>query len=159
MKKAAGTEFDFLFGNWLVRHRRLTARLAGSDVWQNFDGQSNTQPILGGMGNIEDNLIDLPDGSYRAAALRTYDAATGKWAIWWNDRRTPHILDLPVIGQFVDDIGTFMATDTFNGKPIVVRFVWSDVSGQSPRWEQAYSPDNGQSWEVNWVMDFRRALT
>jgi hypothetical protein len=94
-----------------------------------------------------------------AAALRTYDAATSKWAIWWNDGRTPHILDVPVIGQFVDDIGTFMATDTFNGKPIVVRFIWSDVSGQTPRWEQAFSPDDGQSWEVNWMMDFRRAQT
>lgn len=157
MTNARETEFDFLFGDWLVRHRRLAARLAGSDVWEEFDGLSTTRPILGGMGNIEDNLIHFPGGSYRAVALRTYNAATGAWAIWWNDGRAPHILDVPVIGQFADGVGTFFAANTFDGKPIVVRFVWSDVSGGTPRWEQAFSLDNGQSWEINWVMDFKPA--
>jgi hypothetical protein len=28
---------------------------------------------------------------------------------------------------------------------------------ESPRWEQAFSPDGGTTWETNWVMDFTRS--
>ena len=27
----------------------------------------------------------------------------------------------------------------------------------SAHWEQAFSPDGGKTWEVNWVMEFSRA--
>lgn len=78
-------DFDFLHGSWSVRHKRLTTRLQGSDDWQEFAGTSTTSPVLGGFGNIEDNQLELPGGAYRAIAIRSYDAATGLWAIWWLD--------------------------------------------------------------------------
>jgi hypothetical protein len=65
-------------------------------------------------------------------------------------------LDPPVVGGFQDGIGTFMADDTFNGQPIVVRFIWSNITATSTRWEQAFSPDGGATWEVNWVMESTR---
>jgi hypothetical protein len=53
-------------------------------------------------------------------------------------------------------VGTFYADNTFNAKPIRVRFVWSHITAKSCRWEQAFSPDGGTTWEANWVMDFTR---
>jgi len=38
-----------------------------------------------------------------------------------------------------------------------VRFVWSNVTAPTPRWEQAFSADGGETWETNWVMEFTRA--
>ena len=64
-------------------------------------------------------------------------------------------LDPPLVGSFVDGVGTFRCDDTWDGRPIVVRFLWS-TGPEAPRWEQAFSADGGQSWETNWVMDFER---
>src|SRR4030095_13861502 len=44
-------DFDFLFGDWQVHHRRLKARLAGSIEWIEFDGTQSTRPGPGGGGN------------------------------------------------------------------------------------------------------------
>jgi hypothetical protein len=149
-------DFDFYMGSWRVHHRRLTQRLAGSDDWQEFDGTSTAWPILDGAGNIDDNVLELPDGQYRAISLRTYDPATDQWSIWWLDGRTPSRLDPPVVGGFSDGIGTFIAEDTLDGKPILVRFLWSDITDRTTRWEQAFSEDGGTTWEVNWVMESTR---
>ncbi len=151
------TDFDFLHGAWNVRHRRLTARLKRSDAWEEFSGTSATRPIMGGMGNLEDNVLNFPGGAYRAVALRSFDPDKGLWAIWWLDGRHPHMLDVPVVGQFSDGIGTFLADDMFEGRPIKVRFRWSRETPGTCRWQQAFSDDGGQTWETNWVMDFRKA--
>lgn len=148
--------FDFLIGDWTVRHRRLTRRLAGSNDWQEFAGTSSARKILGGAGNIDDNWIDLPGGAYRAATVRTFDPATGHWSIWWFDGRRPAILEPPVVGGFSDGQGVFLADDVFEARPIMVRYIWSGIAATAPRWEQAFSPDQGKSWETNWVMEFSR---
>ena len=153
----APSDFDFMFGNWTVQHRRLRARLVGCLDWDSFTGRSRTAPILGGHGNIEDNVLDLPGGGYRAIALRSYDVVTGRWAIWWLDGRSPHSLDTPVVGAFNNNLGEFLADDTVNGTPTRVRFLWR--KGPVPRWEQAFSVDGGATWETNWTMDFTRTDT
>jgi hypothetical protein len=43
------------------------------------------------------------------------------------------------------------------GRPILVRFTWSRVMTRTPRWEQSFSADGGETWERNWIMDFTRA--
>jgi hypothetical protein len=149
-------DFDFFMGSWRVHHRRLVERFVGSDEWQEFDGTSIAWPILGGAGNIEDNVLELPGGTYRAISLRSYDPATDRWSIWWLDGRTPGRLDPPVLGRFDGGIGTFVGEDTFDGRPILVRFLWSDITDRTCRWEQAFSDDDGATWEVNWVMEFTR---
>lgn len=149
-------DFDFLLGSWRVQHRRLKERLAGNNEWQEFDGTSTVQPVLGGNGNMDDNVLDLPGGSYRAVTLRAFDPKAGTWAIWWLDARTPHTIDVPVIGRFDDGVGTFFADAMLRGKPIRVRFIWSRITPRSCRWEQAFSPDAGETWETNWVMQFAR---
>ena len=149
-------DFDFFFGRWAVSHRRLRKRLAGDTSWDAFGGTCDTRPILGGLGNFDDNVIDLPGGSYRAATLRTFDPETRQWSIWWIDGRNPLTIDVPMRGTFADGVGTFLCEDVFEGRPIQVRFLWSRITGDSPRWEQAFSPDGGKTWETNWIMDFAR---
>jgi hypothetical protein len=149
-------DFDFEFGRWNVQHRRLKERLVQSTDWELFDGTAETNPVLGGNGNIEDNVLHISTGTYRAVALRSFDPVSAKWAIWWLDGRSPHALDVPVIGQFENGTGTFYADDVHQGKPLRVRFIWSRTDTASPRWEQAMSLDGGATWETNWIMDFER---
>lgn len=151
-------DFDFLFGSWRVRHRRLKARLRNSTEWIEFDGTSNAQPVLDGHGNIDDNVLNLPGGAYRAATLRAFDPKTKRWAIWWLDERYPHAHGVPLIGGFENGLGTFFSDETFEDKPIKVRFIWSRVTPNSAQWEQAFSPDAGKTWETNWIMNFARTM-
>lgn len=150
----APDHFDFIIGRWRVSHRRLNARLQGCTEWTAFEGTSSTHKILGSFGNLEDNLLHFPDGDVRAVALRSYDPQTRAWAIWWLDGRAPHHLDTPVVGGFSDGVGTFLADDTLDGRPIQVRFLWKVNPGAHPTWEQAFSADGGTSWETNWTMVF-----
>ena len=152
-------DWDFLLGNWMVRHRRLKARLAGSNEWEEFNGTCVNWPILGGQGNMDENVIELPGGTYRAIAVRVFDAGAGHWSIWWLDARTPATIDPPVRGAFTNGVGTFVGDDSLNGRPIRVRFRWSQITAASARWEQAFSPDAGATWETNWYMEFSRIGT
>jgi hypothetical protein len=153
---SAPTDFDFVIGDWNVTHRRLKERLAGCDEWVEFGGAMSTHRILGGFGNLEDNVLHFPDGDVRAVALRAYDREAGTWSIWWLDGRFPGRLDVPVVGRFEDGVGTFHAHDTFGDIPITVRFTWRRIDADTLHWNQAFSPDDGRTWETNWTMDFRR---
>lgn len=149
-------DFDFEIGSWKVRHRRLKERLSDCDDWEEFDGSAKVRAVLGGYGNIEDNVLEFPAGPCRAIALRSYDHGSRSWAIWWLSSAAPHCLDQPVIGRFENGVGTFFADDQLRGKAVKVRFIWSRTTTPSPRWEQAMSDDSGLTWETNWMMDFER---
>ncbi len=150
------SDFDFFMGRWKVSHKRLRGRLVESTEWEQFGGSCVAQKILGGFGNVDDNIVELPAGRYRATTIRSFDPKTNAWSIWWLDSRTPGSLDVPVVGSFEKGVGTFLANDTLNQKPIVVRFLWTLALPDRPRWEQAFSPDGGKTWETNWIMDFAR---
>ena len=154
--KSSASDFDFLIGSWHVHHRRLRERLVGSSEWVAFEGTTKAQKILGGMGNMDDNVLHLPEGTYRAVSLRTFNPETARWSIWWLDGRSPDRLDVPVVGGFADGIGLFFADDVLNDTPIRVRFRWSIPADGNPLWEQAFSADAGTTWETNWTMVFRR---
>jgi hypothetical protein len=114
--------------------------------------------VLGGFGNVDDNVLHLPEGDYKAVTLRSFDAAKKLWAIWWLDARRPHHLDVPVVDSFDNGVGTFFADDELGGVPIRVRFCWSETQTASPLWEQAFSADGGKTWEVDWTMRFTRLV-
>ena len=150
-------DFDFLVGHWRVHHRKLKERLANSHEWIEFEGTLFSQPLMGGYANVDDDVFEVPIGTYRGVAPRSFDAKSGMWSIWWMDSRTPPApLDPPVRGSFQNGAGTFYADDTYNGKPIRMRFIWSQITPNSCHWEQAYSPDGGKTWETNWVQDLKR---
>ena len=149
-------DWDWLIGNWDVWHRRLKERLVGSTDWEEFGGKSALWLSLGGLGTVDDNIVDLPAGSYRGVTIRAFDPGSQNWSIWWLDGRNPTHIDPPVIGRFTGDSGTFIGRDTFKGVPIVMRFRWNEIHGKRPWWEQAFSTDDGANWEVNWRNYFTR---
>jgi hypothetical protein len=148
--------FDFLMGRWRVRHRKLRRRLAGSTEWFEFPGTLDVRPILGGVGNVDENVLDDPAGRYLATSLRLFDARTGDWSVWWLDGRAP-ALEAPVTGRFTDRRIALFANETFEGRPIRVRATYEDQGDGRAEWTQAFSADGGATWEVNWIMAFSRA--
>lgn len=148
-------DFAFQTGNWRVKHRKLAARLVGSTQWVQFDGTCRAWEMMEGLGNVDDHLLNDPAGTYHAATVRKVDPKTGQWSIWWFDGRFTD-LGPPVVGRFEAGVGTFLGDDMLGERPIQMRFIWSGITTDGARWEQAFSPDRGKSWETNWVMDFER---
>jgi hypothetical protein len=150
-------DFDFLVGQWRAHHRTLKERLANSHEWIEFEGTLVNQPLMGGYSNVDDTVFEKPGAPFRGVALRSFDSKTQQWSIWWLDSRTPlGPVDPPMRGGFRDGVGTFYADETFNGKPVRTRFLWTKITPTSCHWEQAYSPDGGKTWETNWVQDLVR---
>jgi hypothetical protein len=154
--RGAEHDFDFWLGSWNVHNRCLRERLAGCTEWVEFPATSVARPTLDGRGN-EDVFRTDHAGGFVGMSFRFFDEQSGRWSIYWADSRRPGLLDRPVIGGFTGDVGVFEGDDTFAGEPIRVRFVWSGVTTSTPRWEQAFSDDGGETWETNWIMDFTPA--
>ena len=148
-------DFDVLHGRWRVAHRRLRRRLEGDTQWDESAGSSEMRPILGGLGTSDDNIIELPSGTYRGATVRVFNPETRLWTVLWFDSRNPR-LDAPLYGRFENGVGTFLGAEVIGQRVVIVRFIWSEITATTARWEQAFSPDAGASWEVNWVMHFKR---
>jgi len=141
-------DFDFLVGDWKLRNRKLKSRLTRSDEWTEFESAVEMHQILGGMGNI-DKYTELVSGKpYEGVALRLFNAKTKLWSIYWADSNSG-ALDPPVVGSFANKVGHFFARDTYKGQNIIVVFRWDVRNPQRPIWSQAFSTDEGKSWEWN----------
>jgi hypothetical protein len=149
-------DFDFWMGRWKCRNRYLRERLAGSDEWDEFESTVVARPLLDGIGN-EDEFRGDYGGGFVGMSFRFYDPEKDRWSIYWADTRRPGVLDPPVFGSFSGDTAVFEGEATFEGRQILMRFTWSGVTTPTPRWEQAFSDDGGDTWETNWVMQFTRA--
>jgi hypothetical protein len=149
-------DWAFLVGRWNVRHHRLKERLVGDTAWEDFAGTCVNWPLMGGLGNVDDNVLELPGGTYRGVGVRAFDAKTRQWSIWWIDSRIANI-DPPVRGGFKDGVGVFQGADTYKGQPIIARFRWTEITADTAKWDQAFSTDRGKTWETNWRMEFTRA--
>ena len=150
-------DFDFLVGQWHAHHRKLKQRLADNHEWTEFEGTLSNQSLMGSYSNVDDTVLSIPGAPYRGVALRSFDPKTQQWSIWWLDSRTPSApLDPPMIGSFHNGVGTFYGNDTVKGKQVRARFLWTNITPTSGHWEQADSPDEGKTWETNWVQEITR---
>jgi hypothetical protein len=147
------TDFDFFHGDWNVVNRRLVKLLVGSDEWDEFPGESSAHGFFDGAGSFDE--IAFPTKGFSGATIRMFDPDKREWSIYWVSSRTG-TLQPPVFGSFTDGIGTFYGDDTHEGTPVRVRYIWSRITPTSAQWEQAYSADDEQTWETNWIMEFTR---
>lgn len=148
-------DFDFIIGRWKVHNRCLRERLKGSNDWYEFEGMSVARKLLGGIGNIDEITFERETGPVEGMALRLFDPKSQEWSIYWASSATG-VLDTPMIGKFENGCGEFFAHEIHENKHVYSRFIWSEIRENSCRWEQAFSPDGGKTWETNWIMEFTR---
>ena len=141
-------DFDFLVGNWKLRNRKLKSRLTHSNEWIGFESRVEMHQILNGLGNIDKYTETSTSAPYEGVALRLFDVRTKLWSIYWADSNSGK-LDPPVVGSFENKVGHFFARDTYKGQSIVVVFRWDVRNPQLPIWSQAFSTDDGKTWEWN----------
>ena len=93
---------------------------------------------------------DGPAGHIAALSLRLYNPQSRQCSLNFANSKSG-ALNQPTIGEFKNGRGEFFDQESFNGRAILVRFVISDLSPNSCRFEQAFWEDGGKSWEANWI--------
>jgi len=151
-------DFDFLIGNWKAHVRRLPDRLNNSDTWVEYDGISNHKKLLDSNANFEEFDVTSTDKKLhiKAQTLRLYNPTSHQWSIYLVDLDNGTLGLPPVVGYFTGNRGEFFDQEDFKGRAILVRYVWLNISPNSARMEQSFSPDGGKTWEVNWICELSR---
>ena len=151
-------DFDFLIGDWKAHVRRLPDRLNDSSVWVEYAGISNHKKILDSNSNFEEFAVTSTDKKLhiKAQTLRLYNPVSHQWSIYLVDVDNGTLGLPPVVGQFTGNRGEFYDQEEYKGRAILVRYMWLNISPQSARMEQSFSPDGGKTWEVNWICELSR---
>jgi hypothetical protein len=146
-------DFNFLVGKWKMHNRRLNKRLEDCKEWTEFDSYDENSKILSGTADMDTySTTEMPgqEGKlFEGLTLRLFNPRTKLWSLYWVASNVG-VLDPPVVGSFENGVGHFFAKDTFKGKPIIMMFRWDARNKDRPVWSQAFSPDNGKTWEWNW---------
>ena len=143
-------DFDFEIGTWKTHLWRLVDPLTGSTKWVEYEGTSIVRKIWDGRGNLVELVADGPAGHFEGLNLRLYNPQSRQWSLNFAGSKSG-ALSPPTIGEFKEGHGEFFSQETLNDRAILVRFVISDITPDSCRFEQAFSDDGGKTWEVNWI--------
>ena len=151
VKQGAPQDFDFEIGRWHTQLKRLANPLSGQPPqWVEYAGTTVVTKVWGGRANLVELDVKGPAGQIEGLSLRLFNPETRQWSLNFANARSGTMTP-PTLGGFSHGRGEFYATDTFDGRDILVRFVISDVKPDSARFEQAFSADGGKTWEVNWI--------
>jgi hypothetical protein len=153
--RSSQKDFDFFIGKWRIKNRKLKSRLSNSDEWIEFEATQTNYKALQGLANMDHFYTTINDKLFEGMTLRLFDPKNKLWSIYWADSNSGR-LDKPVVGSFEKNIGHFYTRDIFEGKDIIMLFQWDKTDKDNPVWSQAYSVDNGTSWEWNWYMYMSR---
>ncbi|HET6252901.1 MAG TPA: hypothetical protein VFE32_02440 [Puia sp.] len=147
---SSNKDFDFLVGKWQMHNKHLNARLAHCKEYTEFESTADVSPGLEGMGNFDIVRRQLPNGKvYEGRTVRTFDPTTRLWRLYWMDSNGGP-LDPPVMGSFNNGVGLFFCKDYQVGRPVIIVFRWDKTNPGKPVWGQAFSDDNGKTWEWNY---------
>jgi hypothetical protein len=148
-------DFDFHFGTWKTHIMRLTHPLSGSNAWVELNGTVTVHKIWDGRANMEELEAGNATMHFKGMTLFLYNPKAHQWSQAFVNM-DDGTLNPPMIGEFKDGRGELFDQETFNGRTILVRFVWSDITPNSHHVEQAFSEDGGKTWEPNFIATLTR---
>jgi len=144
-------DFNPLLGNFNFHLHFMLHPLTPTPDWIDMDGTGACYKVWDGRAQLDTIELDGSSGRHmEGLTLRLYDREARQWRLYWANNRIGR-LDPPQVGDFRDGRGDFYTTDTINGKTTLIRFDWTRMTSGTPHFEQAFSPDGGKTWEVNWI--------
>ncbi len=148
-------DFDFNFGTWHTHIRRLLHPLSGSHMWVKYDGIVTVRKVWGGAANVEEveangqNHIEFLN-------VRLYNTASHQWSLNGASSADGTLESPAMFGEFKDGRGVFYDQERFNGRMILDRQTFFNITPASYSFEQAFSDDGGKTWEPNFVANLTR---
>ena len=145
---SSGHDFDFFLGKWKFKNEHLNSRLTNCKEYTELEFRSLTERILAGAGNQDITWRTVNGKAWESRTIRLFDKQTRLWRIYWADNNMGEF-DPPQIGSFDGNIGLFYSRQLWKGRPVIVVFKWDKTNPEQSVWRQAFSPDNGRTWEWN----------
>ena len=149
-------DFDFNLGTWNTHIRRLLHPLTGSTTWSELNGTVVIRKVWDGRAEIEEIEADGPSGHFEGLTLFLYNPQSHQWSLNFSNG-SDGTMSVPAVGEFKDGRGEFYDQESYNGRTILVRVVWSDITPDSHHFEQSFSDDGGKTWEPNFTATLTRA--
>ncbi len=146
-------DFDFARGTWHTHVTRVLDPFSGGTHTVTLDGTKTARAVWNGRAWLEEIEADGPDGHWEGATLFTYNAKSGQWSQTYIDGETG--VQPSTVGSFKDGRGELFGTVDYQGRMVLMREVWSDVTADSHRFEISFSQDGGRTW----VPRFKALLT
>jgi hypothetical protein len=148
-------DFDFNIGVWHTQIRRILNPLSGGDRSVELQGTVTVRKVWDGRAQLEEISADGPNGHWDGLTLFTYNPGAHQWNQTYANR-SDGVLTAPLIGAFADGRGELIAQDTFEGRTILVRGVWSQIKPDSHRFEEFFSDDGGKTWQPQFIANLTR---
>jgi hypothetical protein len=148
-------DFDFNIGTWQTHISTLQHPLTGSKTWAKLTGTVTVRKIWGGKASMEEIEANGPTEHLEGLTLFLYNPQTHQWSQTFVDS-SDGVIGTPAFGEFKEGRGELIDQETYHGKMILVRTVWSEIQPNSHHFEQSFSDDNGKTWEPNFVANLTR---
>ena len=149
-------DFDFNIGSWVTHIKRLQTPLCGSHAWLDYTGTVVVRKVWNGRASLEEIEADGPDKDhFEGMTLFLYNPHAHQWSQSFSSS-DDGTLEQPVVGEFRNGRGEFYDQEAYQGRMILVRVVWSDITPNSHTFEQSFSDDGGKTWEPNFVAHLTR---
>lgn len=139
------SQFDFWVGEWDLS-------------WQNSEGKTLTgkniiSRILGGC-TIQENF-STSDGSFSGKSFSVYNSKKGVWEQTWVDNSGAYMTFTG--GMNGDKMILSREVMTKEGKKVIQRMVFYDISKNNIMWDWESSSDEGATWTLQWKVSYKRA--
>jgi hypothetical protein len=150
-------DFDWEVGVWNTHLRVLRQSPDGTSAWVTYRGTSNVIPLWHCRANMVQLEVTATNGRHlEAINLRLYDPESHQWSLNFANAAVGMMTGPPTVGEFNHGIGTFVDQEPINGREVLVRGVWSNITANSARFVQSISNDGGKTWQTNWIADDTR---
>lgn len=139
--------YDFWVGSWDVS-------------WKSADGTvqkgtNHIEKILDGMVILEN--FEAKTGKlrgYKGKSMSVYEKKSATWRQTWVDNKSGYI---DLIGKIDGNKRIFITETTGpDGKQMLKRMVFHDITPTSFTWDWEASTDHGQTWTLRWRIQYKR---
>jgi hypothetical protein len=147
-------DFDFAHGFWHTHATQVLDPFDGGAHTITLDGTKTSRALWGGKAWVEEIEADGPNGHWEGMTFFVYNPTSGQWSQTYIDSSGE--IQAPTIGSFKDGRGELYGTETYKGRNVLVRGVWSDITPVSHRYEISLSKDGGRTWVTAFKADLTR---
>ena len=146
-KRDGAHDFDFDLGVWRTHITRRLHPLTGSDETIQLTGTVTVRKLWDGRAQVEEIEADGPKGHWEGMTVFLYDREACQWSMNFANSSVGRFTT-PMTGGFENGRGELISQDTLDGRWILVRGVWSNITPTSHTYQESYSADGGRTWEV-----------
>ena len=120
-----------------------------------LEGTVVVRKVWDGRASLEEIEADGPNGHWEGMTLFLYNPQSHQWSQTFANSKSG-VMNTPLIGAFNDGRGALYSQESFDGRTILVRAVWSHIEPDSHDFEEAYSDDGGKIWHPAFIAHLTR---